>query len=551
MDKATEVKFQDGLNILVGDNGVGKSTVLEILYYIFTVVLFKPYKITHEQIFDARSLGIKEDPLANRNNKNKPKAISLTLRLDSTDIDNIKILEEYHKKDNFNEAMENLKKLHGHDLVSNCIDDFNEIFNNYDEKYEELTLNIIGNKLNETELTDIVKRDWRYLYLKNNVFYRELIEFHKKHNALIDLNLSETVTHLKSTRSYRDQIFKQTAPLNENLQEKEKGNLRNNARQTLTSEDLFETEVFAPLLRNAIYEYRKRKWNDGEKTILKDLNDMKILENINEKLSKLKIITKFNFSTDDQEQTSLMLELHDKSTKQKINIQELSTGQKAFVYMVFRLFNTGSARTIIIDEPALHMHPAYQEELANLFSEASKNCQIILVTHNSLFLKQLFKQNDAININNLSREKGFTEVIPIDKHALSFISANEINYLAFKLLSVEYFIELYAEMMEQHGCHSITKMDNILTNNYKVPKNDKKWQGPRDDELKSVTLITYIRNAIYHPDNINIRRCKDTPYTQNQFKQSVDKMREILLKKKKKCADKQHTSDKLETIDGI
>lgn len=81
--------------------------------------------------------------------------------------------------------------------------------------------------------------------------------------------------------------------------------------------------------------------------------------------------------------------------------------------------------------------------------------QIILTSHSPILVKQLSKNEyvkmKIIESNNIS---------DIAERKLSYISANEINFLAFNYSSMEYYNELYEELMFINNLEGIRRFDN-------------------------------------------------------------------------------------------
>lgn len=66
--------------------------------------------------------------------------------------------------------------------------------------------------------------------------------------------------------------------------------------------------------------------------------------------------------------------------------------------------------------------------------------QIILITHSAYMVKQLEFENIKIINDNKSIEE---KVLKIDENYLNYPSLNEVNFLAFNEISIEYHNELY------------------------------------------------------------------------------------------------------------
>ena len=143
----------------------------------------------------------------------------------------------------------------------------------------------------------------------------------------------------------------------------------------------------------------------------------------------------------------------------------------------------------MIDEPELHMHPTLQKKFIDYLLSISKNVHIILTSHSPILVKQLSKNEHVkmkiIESNNIS---------DIAERKLSYISANEINFLAFNYSSVEYYNELYEELMFINNLEVIRRFDN----EFFVQKHKLKTDYPEKGKENMVTKYTYIRNAIHH-----------------------------------------------------
>ena len=144
----------------------------------------------------------------------------------------------------------------------------------------------------------------------------------------------------------------------------------------------------------------------------------------------------------------------------------------------------------MIDEPELHMHPTLQKKFIDYLLDISKNVQIILTTHSPILVKQLSK-NEYIRMKIIEKN---SEISDIAERKLSYISANEINFLAFNYSSVEYYNELYEELMFINNIEGIRRFDN----EFFVQKHRLKAEFPEKGKENMVTKYTYIRNVIHH-----------------------------------------------------
>jgi len=55
VDDAPKIIFENGLNIVIGENGSGKSTCLEVINFIFKRVMYKQY-IVNQDVYSRRGL---------------------------------------------------------------------------------------------------------------------------------------------------------------------------------------------------------------------------------------------------------------------------------------------------------------------------------------------------------------------------------------------------------------------------------------------------------------------------------------------------------------
>lgn len=109
IENAQKICFTDGLNIIIGENGSGKSTALEAINFIFKRVFFRQFSFYRDmfdrrdnlntsdlssviQLFDHREISsFRLGP--NWNNEDSEQRIRIAVKLDDIDrsnIDNIK-----------------------------------------------------------------------------------------------------------------------------------------------------------------------------------------------------------------------------------------------------------------------------------------------------------------------------------------------------------------------------------------------------------------------------------------------------------------------------
>lgn len=173
----------------------------------------------------------------------------------------------------------------------------------------------------------------------------------------------------------------------------------------------------------------------------------------------------------------------------------------SFIYAFCLANQSGKQLIMLIDEPELHLHPAILDIFVKLLLEYSKNSQIIMSTHSPLLIKQLFSRAN-INVKILVRTNGIVGLEKMNSLVLPYISANEINYLAFGLATDEYHNELYGYIQEVCQAYTAEQFDKLLET--KGVSRSKTWKKKQNDGRvvdQQVSLQTYIRHSIHHPEN--------------------------------------------------
>lgn len=162
-----------------------------------------------------------------------------------------------------------------------------------------------------------------------------------------------------------------------------------------------------------------------------------------------------------------------------------------------------------IEEPETSQHPDHQRKLIEAFIELSKtdNAQIILTTHSPSIVKLLEFEH-----LKLIKENGGIEIVNVEKSDLPYPSLNEVNYLSFDESNEEYHNELYGYIESEQ------LLNEFKTNKETVPYIRLKRNGDTLEEQK--ILSEYIRHQIHHPENTENQR-----FSNEQLQQSIGEMR--------------------------
>lgn len=184
---------------------------------------------------------------------------------------------------------------------------------------------------------------------------------------------------------------------------------------------------------------------------------------------------------------------------------------------------------LLIDEPEICLHPKAQNKLFSALLELSKSKQIFLTTHSPYFLatKELnkiglfiFKQiaNSPPSIEKIYNNNGLLPWSP---------TWGEINYEAYNLATIEFHNELYGRLQEVSEQWTENTFETWLSEEKGVQQT-KEWTPERQGAVrtaKRVTLQTFIRNKIHHPENETMQ---PSEYSDRELETSITKMISII-----------------------
>lgn len=196
----------------------------------------------------------------------------------------------------------------------------------------------------------------------------------------------------------------------------------------------------------------------------------------------------------------------------------------SLIYSFYLAEQSGKDLIALIDEPELHLHPQMQKRFVKFLIEASKQAQILLTTHSPLLVKQLLSYKN-VKTYILTKTGPSVELQETGKFALPYISANEVNFKAFDVLTPEFHNELYGHLQELSEQYSPKDFDNWLKDEQGIEKY-KSWiqlRNGKEMDPYDVTLHTYIRHSIHHPENV-----LNEPYSDEELKESCEELINIL-----------------------
>lgn len=443
---ATAISFEDNLNIIIGENGAGKSTALEVINFLFKRVLFKQYNVnqdlytnrTNVQFNDRKQIlspannmsysGFRLEP--NWNTESQPQIIRISVKLDDIDKENIRSLKTSIPA-----------------LSTTGTSYTNKAINTSDSFQEEYTLDVTLNKQTNQFTVALISgaQDFGYEYLTEYNFYKELIELYNlEHSGGQVPQLYESFTLISSYRNYH--AFNTSISLRDQHPSQQIQQIRSqDYSKSLNANEQSEPSIFS-LVRLRVAEKHFSLISDklSERECEQMANVLPFIISINKKLKLINLECKIKLL--DLRTWQYTFEFFDLRRQKKLaDINSLSAGQKAITHLVFEGYGRGDIKggVVIIDEPEIHLHYQFQNEYLQVIRELNKeqNCQYILVTHSEALI-------NSSTINQVKRfsleSNGFTEIkspiLTTDQKTLIKILDNTRSTYAFfakKVLLVE------------------------------------------------------------------------------------------------------------------
>lgn len=285
----------------------------------------------------------------------------------------------------------------------------------------------------------------------------------------------------------------------------------------------FNATRFDRLMKDFSHQYLKNSENienlnaDLDKKVKKDKVENEFLEKAISKFQEISGAQVHLDFLDNHKPFKNAYFAEKKDNNQQVQLSNLGSGYEmifALLYSFYMAQQGGKQLIILIDEPELHLHPTLQEKFVEFLLEISKEAQVFLTTHSPLLIKQL-AFNDKVKTLIL---KDGQDVSALADRKLSYISANETNYIAFNLATEEYHNELFEELKYNHESGGTAKSIAAFDNDFFVTEKGESKNSPNFGVANQVSEHTFIRNQIHHQ-----KQNGRTPY--DKLKASIEKMR--------------------------
>lgn len=182
---------------------------------------------------------------------------------------------------------------------------------------------------------------------------------------------------------------------------------------------------------------------------------------------------------------------------------------------------------LFIDEPEICLHPTGQKKLLDALMTISKTKQVFVTTHSPFMLISSHLKNAGLFIfqkSNQSNTVTRADTSPMFPWSPSW---GEISYRAYNVPTVDLHNELYGYLQEQNNLSNIPAVDQWL-NSQSIALN-KTWiqeKGGIPQQPKQTTLQSFIRNHIHHPENVTMQSNR---FTQTELKLSIDQMVHLIM----------------------
>ncbi|MDU2588281.1 MAG: AAA family ATPase [Streptococcus sp.] len=389
--KHAEIEI-NGISVIAGQNGTGKSTISRSLFSIFSANYDLINKISNDRMRAINDYleGYFSDIEINRK---KSSEIGIFRRINSSPFytELIKIISE-------NLVIifgQNYSEHNDESIKEIIIDSINE-FNKRNSKYfvlnvEDMDLNVISENVKE-----ILSQSDQSIF--NQILTDHLTdEFHNQIN-----NIYNPLTGIISLKIKNEQI---NVKINQNKATADKLiNFRTDVVYIDDAAAIVDNKFSNKLLSNKFFKKFFNKFDslDHNTHLIEQLEDerndtytlrAKTTDRLNSVFNKI----------NDTLNTDIVNSSEDEEDEKKLNIINYSSGMKTF-YLIKSLIENGVIRengTLILDEPEVHLHPEWQLKFAEIIVLLQREFALhVLINSHSPYLVEaidIFSKKNGIN----------------------------------------------------------------------------------------------------------------------------------------------------------
>lgn len=403
------IPFDDNIKILIGENGLGKTQVLNIFYYTlcrkFERLIEYPFDKITLKFSDDTKISINKDEIEQTFFKH-PVAIEL---INKIGIQNFIDLKEFSKKKNissmeirsssfFRKIMDDLPFSPSTvlDVLRRASDENDDLFSANIKIWEQE----ITNRLNGIEIMYFptyrrVEED-----LKNLGYDEE--QFHTQDNKLIHFGMNDVRKRFNEIENTIDKLLKEgfSKISSEILSQLVKG-FSDYDRSILSRIDEKDMEIILARVGNQLTEPEKEKIKNiiANRTTIEDQSLSYLLQILIEIYEKQKPLDKFvevyrdicnKYLIDKKvfyDESAIKIFVKSEITEKEIPLNKLSSGEKQIVSIFSKLYLADENQRFIVlfDEPELSLSMIWQRQLLpDIFS--SKKCDFLLAVTHSPFI---------------------------------------------------------------------------------------------------------------------------------------------------------------------
>ena len=496
-----EIQF-DNLNVIVGKNDAGKSTILEALDIFFDNRKMDEEDIKKDSNKDEVKISACFSGFPEKIDIDSGNETSLKDEYLLNEKENLEIVKVY--KDNSLKPEEFILAKHPTSPI--CKDLLLK-------KNNELKDIISNNEYDNTKINNSKNADLRKVIWENNE--KEL----KLENKLISLKTGDAKNIGDKLRNYLPTyaLF-QVDRTNEDKDPEIQVPFKSTIKEFLKKEEI------------------KNQLNQIAESILQETT--KITDKTLEKLKEVNPVIAQTLSASIPEVKDLKWAEVFKNVSiiddNKISLNKRGSGVKRLILLSFFRASaeekTKENKNIIyaIEEPETSQHLKHQNDLIDALKKLSEsNTQIFLTTHSTQIVRSIFspenelKKNYKFLIVQKNDQNLSSDINDKYKKYLPYPSANEISCNVFDVYQEEYHTELYSYIQKNYK--------DLFDKEIKCKKNKKEKNFclyKKGDKEEYITLTQYIRHQIHHPENI-----KNNRYKLEDLEKSIKIMQNLLSKK--------------------